>query len=124
MRFATPFGLDIDITNLDHTEFGAGTIKVLDGGGIIVVALTLGIGGHVTTEFVAELNDAIGRGLRQSATLRVELVHTIGINRIVCIFVASQKSQCKQANKGAERTPQGQTRENPAARGLYLMQQG
>lgn len=104
MRFATPFGLDIDIANLDHTVFGAGTIKIIDGGGIISVTLTLGIGGHVATELVAELNDTIGRGLRQSAALRIELVHAIGINRIVCIFVASHKSQGKQANKGAERT--------------------
>lgn len=34
MRFATPFGLEIDITNLDHTVFGAGAIKIIDGGGI------------------------------------------------------------------------------------------
>ena len=83
MRFAGPFGLDIDITNLDHTIFGAGTIKIIDGGGIIAVTLTLGVGGHVTAELVAELNDTISRGLRQSATLRIELVHALGINRIV-----------------------------------------
>jgi len=33
MRFAGPFGLDIDIAKLDHTVFGAGTIKIHDGGG-------------------------------------------------------------------------------------------
>ena len=71
MRFAGPFGLDIDTANLDHTVFGAGTIKIIDGGGI-----------------------------------------------------ASHKSQGKQANKGAERAPQRETQENPAARGVGLMQQG